>query len=155
MKVNLCSPYTKLALRVLPIVIAMSLLVAARWLEYTFMPVVKDFHLTSLVRTGNYVVMQGYMRKVRSCRYVGTSAQGVSQDGNVDLPLRFLDADTLSDNSTRPEGTQYWGPWRIIVPASPSVTAIDLHSVHSCHLAWETTTNLARVPLILAEKGIE
>ena len=44
MKVNLKSPYIKLVLRVLPILIAILMLTVLRWAEYIFFPVVKDFH---------------------------------------------------------------------------------------------------------------
>lgn len=155
MKIDLYSPYTKFALRILPIVVALAFLFTMRWAEYTFMPVVKDFHLTKIERTDNYIVMKGYMRKVRDCTYVGISVEGITDRGRVDLPLKFLDAEKLNDNGTRPMGTQDWGPWRIIIPASPSINAVDLNSIHSCHLAWETTTNLARVPIIAAQKGTE
>ena len=155
MKINLYSPYTKLALRVLPIFVALTLMFTLRWLEHTFMPVVKDFHLTKIEQTDNYIVMEGYLRKVRNCKYVGISVEGITSEGSVDLPLKFLDAENFNDNGTRPEGTQDWGPWRIIIPAAPSISAVNLNSVHSCHLAWETTTNLARVPLIAAQKGNE
>ena len=155
MKVNLKSPYIKLVLRVLPILIAILLLTALRWAEYIFFPVVKDFHLTSLERVDNYIVMQGYMRKVRDCRYVGVSAEGTTTSGHVDLPLRFLESNIVNDNTTRPQGTQNWGPWRVIIPAVPNINTVVLYSVHSCHLAWETTTELARLPLLAAKKGTE
>ena len=155
MTVNLKSPYMKLVLRVLPILIAILLLTAFRWAEYIFFPVVKDFHLTSIERVDNYIVMQGYMRKVRDCRYVGVSAEGVTQSGRVDLPLRFLDSAIVNDNTTRPQGTQNWGPWKVIIPASPNINTVALYSVHSCHLAWETTTELARLPLLAAQKETE
>ena len=155
MKVNLKSPYIKLVLLVLPILIAILLLTAFRWAEYAFLPVVKDFHLTSIERVDNYIVMQGYMRKVRDCRYVGVSAEGVTPSGYVDLPLRFLDNNIVNDNTTHPQGTQNWGPWRVIIPAVPNINTVVLYSVHSCHLAWETTTELARLPLQAAQKETE
>ena len=155
MKVNLKSPYIKLVLRVLPILIAILLLIALRWAEYIFFPVVKDFHLTSLERVDNYIVMQGYMRKVRDCRYVGVSAEGTTTSGHVDLPLRFLESAITNDNTTRPQGTQNWGPWKVIIPASPNINTVVLYSVHSCHVAWETTTELARLPLLAAQKETE
>lgn len=155
MKVNLKSPYIKLVLRVLPILIAILLLTAFRWAEYAFLPVVKDFHLTSIERADNYIVMQGYMRKVRDCRYVGVSAEGVTPSGYVDLSLRFLDSAIINDNTTRPQGTQNWGPWRVTIPAVPNINTVVLYSVHSCHLAWETTTELARLPLQAAQKETE
>lgn len=154
MKIDLSNPFTKIALKVVPVILAIIMLLLIRWGEYAFMPVVKDFHLTSVQRTESHVIMRGYMRKVRDCRFVGVSAEGVTDNGNVDLPLKFLESNH-SDNSTRPQGTQDWGPWRIVIPVAPSVSAIDLRSVHSCHLAWETTTRLARVPLLplLTDKG--
>ena len=155
MKVNLKSPYIKLVLRVLPILIAILLLSVFRWAEYIFFPVVKDFHLTSLERVDNYIVMQGYMRKVRDCRYVGVSAEGTTTSGHVDLPLRFLESNTANDNTTRPQGTQNWGPWKVVIPTVPNISTVALYSVHSCHLAWETTTELARLPLLAAKKGTE
>ena len=155
MKVNLKSPYIKLVLQVLPILTAILLLTVLRWAEYIFFPVVKDFHLTSLERVDNYIVMQGYMRKVRDCRYVGVSAEGTTPSGHVDLPLRFLESNTGNDNTTRPQGTQSWGPWRVVIPTVPNINTVVLYSVHSCHLAWETTTELARLPLQATMKGTE
>lgn len=155
MKVNLKSPYIRLVLRVLPILIAILLLTALRWAEYIFFPVVKDFHLTSIERVDNYIVMQGYMRKVRDCRYVGVSAEGVAPSGRVDLPLRFLDKNIVNDNTTRPQGTQNWGPWKVVIPTVPNINTVVLYSVHSCHFAWETTTELARMPLLDTMKGTE
>ena len=156
MKVNLNNPYIKLALRVLPILIAILLLTALRWAEYVFFPVVKDFHLTSIERVDNYIVMQGYMRKVRDCRYVGVSAEGITPSGRVDLPLRFLDsAIIINDNTTRPQGTQNWGPWKVVIPTVPNINTVVLSSVHSCHPAWGTTTELARLPLLAAQKRTE
>ena len=155
MKVNLKSPYVKLVLRVLPILIAILLLTVIRWAEYTFFPVVRDFHLTSIERVDNYIVMQGYMRKVRDCRYVGVSAEGTAPSGHVDLPLRFLDTAIVNDNTTRPQGTQNWGPWKVVIPTVPNISTVVLSSVHSCHLAWETTTELARLPLLAAKEETE
>lgn len=155
MKVNLKSPYIRLVLRVLPILIAILLLTVLRWAEYIFFPVVKDFHLTSIERVDNYILMQGYMRKVRDCRYVGVSAEGVAPSGRVDLPLRFLDDDIVNDNTTRPQGTQNWGPWKVVIPTVPNINTVVLYSVHSCHFAWETTTELARLPLLVTMKGTE
>ena len=155
MKVNLKSPYIKIVLQVLPILIAILLLTALRWAEYTFLPVVKNFHLTSIERVDNYIVMQGYMRKVRDCRYVGVSAEGITPSGHVDLPLRFLESNSINDNTTRPQGTQNWGPWRVVIPTMPNISTVVLYSVHSCHLAWETTTELARLPLLAAQKETE
>ena len=155
MKANLNNPYIKLVLRVLPILLAILLFAVLRWAEYIFFPVVKDFHLTNLERVDNYIVMRGYMRKVRDCRYVGVSAEGVTPSGYVDLSLRFLDSAIINDNTTRPQGTQNWGPWRVVIPTVPNISTVVLYSVHSCHLAWETTTELARLPLLAAQKRVE
>lgn len=157
MTLDLTKKSAKIVLKVVPIFIAALLLLTARLAEQVFMPVVKDFHLTSVQREGNHVIMSGYMRKVRDCRYVGVSAEGVTGENHVDLPLKFLDSSYPMDNATRPQGTQDWGPWKIVLPVSPSITSVRLQSVHACHPAWETTTKLASVPLIalLEPKGVE
>ena len=138
----------RVATKVAPVMVAVLLLVAAKGFEFWFMPVVKDFHLTEISRLGGYIIMSGYMRKARDCQFVGVSAGGVTTDGKVGLPLKFMDADKEYDNSTRPTGMQDWGPWRIAIPATPHVLAVDLESVHSCHIAWPSTTRLARVPVV-------
>ena len=142
------SLWFRISMRVLPVFVAVLILVLAKGAEFYFMPVVKDFHLTNIERVDNKIVMRGYLRKVRDCQFAGVSAAGITDDGKVDLPLKFLDPDSLMDNWTRPTGTQAWGPWRIAVPVSPNVVAIDLESVHSCHIAWPSTTRLASVPIV-------
>ena len=155
MKVNLNNPYIKNKKRKLNIIIAILLLTVLRGAEDIVFPVVKNFHLTSIERVDNYIVMQGYMHKVRDCRYVGVSAEGITPSGRVDLPLRFLESNAVNDNTTRPQGTQSWGPWRMVIPTVPNISTVVLYSVHSCHLAWETTTELARLPLLAARKETE
>ena len=145
----------RISMQVLPVFVAVLILVLAKGAEFYFMPVVKNFHLTSIERVDNYIVIRGYMRKVRDCRYVGVSAEGITPSGRVDLSLRFLDSAIINDNTTRPQGTQTWGPWKVVIPAVPHISTVVLHSVHSCHLAWETTTELAWVPLLAAQKVTE
>lgn len=138
----------RISMRVLPAFVAVLILVLAKGAEFYFMPVVKDFHLSHIERVDNYIVISGYMRKVRDCQFVGVPTTGITKDGKVDLPLKFLDPARLMENGTRPTGTQAWEPWRITVPASPNVVAIHLESVHSCHIAWLSTTRLASVPIV-------
>ena len=138
----------RIGMRVLPAFVAVLIVVLAKGAEFYFMPVVKDFHLSHIDRRDNKIVISGYMRKVRDCQFVGISTAGITKDGKVDLPLKFLDPASLMENGTRPTGTQAWGPWRITVPASPNVVAIHLESVHSCHIAWPSTTRLASVPIV-------
>lgn len=140
--------YFRIAVKVVPFFVAALMLVLAKGFEFYFMPVVKDFHLTQIKREGGYTIMSGYMRKVRDCQFVGVSAAGITESGRVSLLLKFLDAGVANDNDTRPTGMQNWGPWRIVVPVSPHVLAIELDSVHACHIAWPSTTHLARVPVI-------
>ena len=155
MKVNLNNLYIKLVLQVLPILIAILLLTAFQWVESVFFPVVKDFHLTSIERVDNNIVMQGYLRKVRDCRYVVVSAEGIAPSGRVGLPIRILEGNSVNDNTTRPQGTQDWGPWGVVIPSAPNINTVVLYSVHSCHPVWETTTELARLPLLAAKEGTE
>lgn len=147
------SIYFRVGVKVVPFFVAVLLLVLAKGFEFYFMPVVKDFHLTQIKRDGGYTIMSGYMRKARDCQFVGVSATGITEGGKVSLPLRFMDS--ANDNDTRPTGMQNWGPWRIVIPASPHVLAVELDSVHACHIAWPSTTHLARVPVIDQPRGEE
>lgn len=142
------SIYFRIGVKVVPFFVAVLLLVLTKGFEFYFMPVVKDFHLTQIRRDGGYIIMSGYMRKVRDCQFVGVSAAGVTDGGKVSLPMKFMNSESANDNDTRPTGMQKWGPWRIVIPTSPNVLSVELDSVHSCHIAWPSTTHLARVPVI-------
>lgn len=139
------SKNTQFSLNILPYVVAMTIIIFLPRVESALMPVVKDFVVTSMSRDESSVTISGYMRKVRTCQFVGIQAAAVRGKTTYDVPLLFLDA-KVDSHSTRPSGTQAWGPWRVTLPA---VQADEIHltSTHRCHPVWATDTPLASLPL--------
>lgn len=140
------------ALKIWPFLFGALLVLGVNRLEREFMPVVKDFTVTSMVVVNDTIKMSGYMRKDRDCKFAGISAVGQTALNNfVDLPLRFRDSS--SETITHPTGTQH--SWEIEVPVQPSIQLINLSAVHTCHIFWSTETALTTVPLVasLAERS--
>lgn len=135
---------TRYTLNALPALIAFLLVIFIPRLEHYLFPVVRDFVVAGMTREPQAVTINGYMRKVRDCKFVGVQAVGVVSGVEVDVPLIFLDA--KNNNATRPEGTQGWGPWRITVKVAEA-DAIKLTSTHRCHWVYTTDTHLANIPL--------
>lgn len=139
------SKNTQVSLNILPFVVAMTIILFLPRVETLLMPVVKDFVVTSMSRDASSVTISGYMRKVRDCQFVGIQAAAVSGEVTYEVPLLFLDT-KIDTNTTRPTGTQAWGPWRITLPAVQA-DEIKLTSTHRCHSVWATDTSLASIPL--------
>lgn len=128
-------------------VIGVIVVAGLNWYERVFMPVVRDFTIVSVTRVDDKIIMNGYMRKVRSCQFAGVTASDELDDGtSIDLPLRFMD-NARSNTVTRSTGGQAWGPWTVEIPITPYVDQIDLSAVHKCHPFWATTTHLASIPV--------
>ena len=136
---------TRVFVNLIPALIAAMLMMLMPRLERAFFPVVRDFGITALNVYGDTVVMSGYMRKVRDCKFVGVQALGVDSAGREsDVPLIFLDA--ADNNATRKPGSQNWGPWKVTVKVADA-DSIKLVSTHRCHWVYAVDTSLANIPL--------
>ena len=136
---------TRYSLNMLPALVALFLVITLPYLERLLFPVVKDFVVVGMVKEPQAVTINGYMRKVRDCKFVGVHAVAVDATGHEhDAPLIFLDA--KDNNAARPQGTQGWGPWRITVQVS-DVDSIRLSATHRYHLVYANDTKLANIPL--------
>lgn len=138
------SKQTEFALRIMPFVLAMAIVLVLPILERLAFPVVRDFVVTSMLKEPSAVMLSGYMRKARDCEFIGVSVTAVSGSDYYDVPIYFLDGG--AQNSTRPTGTQGWGPWRITLPAVQA-DEVRLRSTHRCHPFWTVDTELAIIPL--------
>lgn len=135
------SRQTRFALQIWPFVLALALLFFARYLEQQFLPVVRDFRVTTIEQGGSEIVLKGSLEKIRSCELVGVIAS-VDDDGmTMRVSLTMLNS---IDNPPRvfPLGTNYWGPWRLSLPQVKKGSKIMIKAIHSCHPAWTTTTKL-------------
>lgn len=131
-------------LNALPALIALLLVMLVPRIEHYLFPVVRDFVVVGMTKEPEAVTINGYMRKVRDCTFVGVQAVAMAGGVEVDVPLIFLDA--KNNNATRPQGTQGWGPWRVTVKVSDA-DSIKLTSTHRCHWVYANDTHLANIPL--------
>lgn len=135
----------KVSLNFIPAMVAILMVFAMPRLEQLFFPVVRDFVVVGMVKEPEAVTINGYMRKVRDCKFVGVQASSVDSTGHEhDAPLIFLDA--KDNNATRPQGTQTWGPWQITVKVADA-DSIRLSATHRCHWVYANDTLLANIPL--------
>jgi len=136
----------KLKSHLWPVLIGIALVFSINTIEHMFMPVVKDFVVQEISQTDDKITLQGWMRKDRNCSFAGIIAEGKDFNNTVvDVELSFRDGS--NHNATRPVGTQSWGPWTIELPVYPSIKEVRLSSVHRCHPAWTTTTQLIDINL--------
>jgi hypothetical protein len=141
------SSQIKWSLNALPFIVALALLVAVPKIEAWLLPVVSSFTVTSIEREGDMLVVKGYMRKERECKFVGVSAVGEGNSASVDIPLVFRDY-PHDNTGTRPTGTQAWGPWSMTIPKVPRIHSIDVDATHACHVLWTTSTHMAKIPVL-------
>jgi hypothetical protein len=139
------------SLNALPFLVALVLLVAVPKIEAWMFPVISSFTITSIDREGDMLVIKGYMRKNRECKFVGVSAVGEGDKSSVDIPLVFRDY-PHDNTGTRPTGTQAWGPWSMTIPKLPRIHSIDIEATHACHPMWTTSTHMAKIPVLEASK---
>lgn len=111
---------------------AISTVMLAQKLEHELMPVVTDFRVVRNEHIDGSIMVSGTMRKVRSCEFV----QVVAYSGETRLKLELLDA---GDATTRAEGVQTWGPWRL---TPEKHDPLHIHAIHRCHPLWLTFTDI-------------
>ena len=89
---------TRYSLSMLPALVALFLVITLPYLERLLFPVVKDFVVVGMVKEPQAVTINGYMRKVRDCKFIGVQAVAVDSSGHEhDAPLCKCPMPTLSD----------------------------------------------------------
>lgn len=135
-----------LSLNFLPVLVAILLVFAMPRLEHLIFPVVRDFAVVGIQREPGAITIDGYLRKVRDCKFVGVAAVTVDSTGRGhDAPLIFLD--TPNNNITRPTGAQAWGPWRVTIRTDSNDESIRLTATHRCHWVYANDADLINIPL--------
>lgn len=137
------SKHTMIALRCWPFILGMLIVVGINKVEHWFFPVIEDFHVSSIERKGDYLVMSGFMRKVRDCQFSGVSAVIATGTSTVEVPITYLDTSSPHTRSVS-TGIHGWGPWQLTIPKTNG--NIELTASHICHSWWTTQTHLARIP---------
>lgn len=132
--------------KIIPFISGVCLITIISMLEYSFFPVLDDFTVSRIYRTENSIVLEGYMTKVRNCKFAGIVSTGTDWGGETsDVPIYFRDSKNHS--GSRPLGKQGYGPWILEVPVAGNLTTVTLDSIHRCHPAWSSTTRLTVLTL--------
>lgn len=106
------------------------------WVDKHF-PVVEPFIVAKQAcDAGDCVVIEGWLEKRRDCKFVEVYARLMEPDATMPrvVEVEFMDR-PHKQAVTRPQGTQFWGPWRI--NAHPGDT-VSIHVTHQCHPFWDT-----------------
>ena len=133
----------KVLYNLIPVLIGMSIVIGINRTEMQFFPVVRGFTVTNIQTMDDKLIVSGLMRKVRDCKFAGIT---VLNDNGDELEMSFRD--TPTHNSSRSVGVQTWGPWQVIIPREPKMTAMTFQSVHTCHPFWSTRTTLTTIPAL-------
>lgn len=115
-------------------------LALAKVLDNSF-PVVEDFSVTKFEKTGNGILIEGSMRKVRDCHFMNVTA--FTNEGRK-VYIQFLDKAANTYDESRPVRMQLWGPWEVYSGKSEQVS---LYAQHSCHVLWTQSTKLIDIPV--------
>lgn len=99
--------------------------------EKAFYPVVSGTTIARHQPDGDGVLMWGTFTKERDCRFIEIAASS----GAIPLDLETQDKGKHR-GTTRAEGPQTFGPWRI----SPAIYPLSITVRHSCHALWDTST---------------
>lgn len=137
------SKHTMLALRCWPFILGMLIVLGINKVEHWFFPVIEDFHVSSIERKGDHLIMSGFMRKTRDCKFSGVSAVTVSGSSVVEVPITYLNT-AVPHTLSRGIGIHGWGPWQLAIPKTNG--NIELTASHVCHSWWTTQTHLANIP---------
>lgn len=124
-------------------------MLVALWLiwnvETRFFPVVKDFKVTSLVKTDDGYVAVGELSKVRSCEFLGLTIYAHRNDVPK-LLLAQYKTDIFGSNVGT--GYQSWGPLTIhFPPAFGSYNHLEVQATHRCHALWLQTTEYTNIQI--------
>lgn len=99
------------------------------------MPVVDPFVVVHSTRVGDVITVEGWMEKLRDCSTLEVYVVARSSRGARVVDIEFLDR-SKPDLVSRPTGVQFWGPWRVSIPADAQT--LHVRTRHSCHPFWDT-----------------
>lgn len=95
-------------------------------IEPDVLPVVENFNIDAVSRTGDSLIISGSMDKVRECNFKGITVYDIAHITPRLLDVQFLE--TPSGRQNRALGVQLWGAWKI----TPSTKNILLIATHRC-----------------------
>ena len=120
--------------------------------ETLMFPVVTDFKIEHIkkLRDGSTEI-SGIMLKQRGeCEPVPGSLTAFTEYfvNDDDHPSKevHIRLEPLDKWNSRPQGSQYWGPWLLTPPVPPLGPLLVIRIKHRCHPFWDTDTVLYSGP---------
>ena len=147
------------ALGMLAAITACLTMLGIYFVERRFLPVVEDWHVTSIRAVPGAIEVSGSFRKLRDCELVQTNVI-LLRGQSPALVLAQIDGEAGYGPGTNvPEGHIQWGPMRL--PAPPHLLrAMDDYDVikvvgrHRCHLLWPQETIYGYVPAMAVLEAV-
>lgn len=126
--------------------------VAGPQFERTFFPVITKFEIPpeAIIRMDDGgTQLSGILIKVRgTCEPVEGSLTVFADQFVIDerYPSKKVQISLEDSNRwyTRPQGSQYFGPWTLTPPGPPLGPSLIIRIQHRCHPFWKTETVLYR-----------
>ena len=120
--------------------------------ERMFFPVITEWKIDPVVRSGNQYVLSGTMVKHRPCTLVATSVMAVPKAPLLPRVTLYQIKPTEIDGGNIPTGHGTWGPWAMNIPKAfldnrDKIAWIDIIGHHRCHGFWDQETYYGRVEM--------
>lgn len=113
--------------------------------EVRWFPVITNWNLTSVERSGDRYTMSGSMMKGRSCELLATNVLAVPKVALAPRVLLYRIDPQDIDGGNAPTGFSQWGPWTMDIPRSflrhrDEIAYIEVVGIHRCHAFWNQET---------------
>lgn len=118
-------------------------------IESLISPVIGAFEIEKVwqekVNGQKQYMVEGAMLKIRGecepTEIIMWAGGGFADNNAKIVKIDFSPDPVHIDNQlvTRPQGSQHWGPWRLVPPREPLGPILTLVARHRCHSLWQQT----------------
>ncbi len=120
--------------------------------ETKFFPVITNWTINPVVRTGDTYELSGTFVKERPCTLLATSILAVPKAPLVPRITLYQIKPTEIEGGNIPTGASTWGPWTMKIPRAfienrNKIAWIDIIGHHQCHGFWSQETYYGRVEM--------
>jgi hypothetical protein len=107
--------------------------------EVLMFPVISKFEMTDIEVREDYTLVSGVFIKERGeCELLSINFESINTPGlnpERDIKVEFL---LNEERRIRPQGANFFGPWKLLPPGPPLGPTLIIETVHRCHIFWNT-----------------
>ena len=123
-------------------------LLATYHIEMAALPVVTDFAVTGIAKTGSSYSVTGLYTKRRSCELISTSVLAFNPAQPKQPAVLVHQIKHQDPGANLPIGPVVWGPYAMSAPPSfGQATHLKATSLHRCHALWLHESHYITLPL--------